>query len=341
MPSGRVVRTVGVALWLLPSLALAEPSAEDKALSTELFKEGRRLLGQGKVAEACAKLGESQRLVPATGTLLNLAICQEQQGKTATAYAAFVEARARAKRDRQAERVKLAEAHIAKLEPRLSHITISVAPDADLPELRVFRDGSEVGRGAWGTAMPVDPGEHTIEARAPGRQIWRRKVQVGATADAQSVSIAALEAAPEDSAPPEAQPVPVGPAAAPLLVSPTPREPNRPGATQRTAGLVMGGLGLIGVGAGTYFGLRAFSKWSDSDANCPNDRCTPAGAEAADQARSAADLSTLCIVVGATALGAGAFLYFSADSGARERRGLWLQPSVGRGGAKATVGARF
>ncbi|MET0595007.1 MAG: hypothetical protein ABW133_20070, partial [Polyangiaceae bacterium] len=55
-------------------VALAEPTSADKSLETQLFKEGRTLVDQGKYAEGCRKLEESQRLDPGGGTLLNVAL---------------------------------------------------------------------------------------------------------------------------------------------------------------------------------------------------------------------------------------------------------------------------
>jgi len=336
------------AALFLAAAAHAEPSPEDKALSTELFKEGRALLLQGKTAEACAKLAESERLVPATGTLLNLALCNEKLGKTATAYAAFVEARARARRDGQADREKTASEHVAALEPKLSRLTISVPPNVAVPALRVFRDGSEVGRAAWGTPMPVDPGEHSVEARGEGFKSWSRTLHIGADADAQTVTLEALEpeVAPAPEPPPAASPEPK-PLASPAPVAPPPpahRSPDRAanGDDQRTLAYVLGGVGLVGVGVGSYFGLRAYSKWSDSDAGCPrNDQCTSAGAEAAKDARSAADVSTVSFAVGGVALGIGTLLFFTSKPSPEKHGSIWIRPSVSTHGADAALGARF
>ena len=81
----------GLALALAPLIARAEPTAQDRALAETLFRDGRALVQAGKVAEGCTKLADSQQLDPQMGTLLNVALCQEQQGKTASAWAAFVE----------------------------------------------------------------------------------------------------------------------------------------------------------------------------------------------------------------------------------------------------------
>lgn len=335
-------------LGLLAALARAEPTAEDKALSSELFKQAKKLLAEGKTAEACAKLEESQRLLPATGTLLNLAICHETLGKTATAYAELTEARARAQKDGQKDRVSLAEAHITALEPKLSRLTITVPTEVDLPGLRVFRDGSEIGRAAWGTAMPVDPGEHQVEARAEGHKTWTRSVQVGPDADAKSIQIEALEL----DAPPAVEPPPTPPPPAPVMLppqpAPGPQRDRRPvprtasGDDQRVFAYVLGGVGLVGVGVGSYFGLRAFSKWSDSDKQCPkNDQCTAAGAAAAKDARTAADVSTVSFAVGGAALAVGAWLFFSAEPSETRGSALWIAPALGPESASTVVGGRF
>src|SRR4051812_24565538 len=78
-----------IACLLAPS-ALAAQASEGSEMrgtaSQALFDEGRRLLEAGNYVEACAKLDESYRLDAAAGTLLNLALCHEQQGRSASAW---------------------------------------------------------------------------------------------------------------------------------------------------------------------------------------------------------------------------------------------------------------
>ena len=131
--------------------ASAEPTAADKSLATQLFKEGRALVDQGKVAEGCRKLEESQRLDPGGGTLLNVALCHEKEGRTATAWAEFTEALGLAKKDDRPQRIELAQTHIVALEPTLSRLVIQVPEGSDFPELEIKRDGGVIRRAAWGT----------------------------------------------------------------------------------------------------------------------------------------------------------------------------------------------
>jgi tetratricopeptide (TPR) repeat protein len=152
----------GACLAFLPSGAQA---AGDKPLSAAamaeaLFKEGKRLLKEGKVAEACRKLEGSYRIDPAPGTLLNLALCHEEEGKTATAWGELTESRELAKKAKRADRLKLAEDHIRELEPKLSRFVVAVPKEAAVKDMVVEVDAVPLDPGAWGTAIPIDPGEH-------------------------------------------------------------------------------------------------------------------------------------------------------------------------------------
>src|SRR5688500_18545046 len=91
---GRVL----LAGFLLTPRAEAVPTGSDKALAEVLFREGRQLLQRGETDAACEKFAESHRLDEALGTLLNLAVCHESQGRFASAWAEFHQAAATARR---------------------------------------------------------------------------------------------------------------------------------------------------------------------------------------------------------------------------------------------------
>jgi hypothetical protein len=297
----------GISTLLISVSAFGEPTAADKSLATQLFKEGRTLVDQGKVAEGCRKLEESQRLDPGGGTLLNVALCHEKEGRTATAWAEFTEALGIAKKDDRPQRIELAQTHIAALEPTLSRLVIQVPDGSDLPELEIKRDGSAIRRAAWGTAMPVDPGDHAVEASAHGKISWKHSVTVGAKADTKTIVVPALENAPT---PP---PSPVVATSTPLGAQTEVRSSNR-----SPAGWVAVGFGVVGVGVGTYFGLRALSQQKEADKACDGDHCSsPAGVTANSEAIKAANLATVGFGVGIVGIGVGTFLLLSSGSGNR------------------------
>src|SRR5262245_2596708 len=122
----RIVCSALCAAMAAVAPALAEPTATERAMADSLFNEAKKLLARGKPPEACAKLAESYKLDPAGGTLLNLGMCHEIEGKTATAWTEFELALALARKSRRADREKAAREHMTALEPRMSRITVTV-----------------------------------------------------------------------------------------------------------------------------------------------------------------------------------------------------------------------
>lgn len=282
--------------------AQAEPTSADKSLATQLFKEGRTLVDQGKYAEGCRKLEESQRLDPGGGTLLNLALCHEKEGRTATAWAEFTEALGIARKDDRPQRIEMAQQHIAALEPTLSRLVVQVPPASDLPDLEIKRDGTVIRRAAWGTAMPVDPGEHLLEAFALGKIPWKQSVTVAGGAETKTIAVPTLDNAPVVAAP--AQPATAGTGVSTTFVEV--RKPINP------ATWVAMGIGVAGLGVGGYFGIRALNEQKTADTGCPQDnQCTREGSLANSDAIKFANLSTVGFGVGVLGIGLGTFLLLS------------------------------
>ena len=80
------------------STRAAEAATSQRALAEVLFRQGRELMAQGRVADACGKFAESLRLDVALGTSLNLAVCLETQGRLASAWSEYNRAAAIARR---------------------------------------------------------------------------------------------------------------------------------------------------------------------------------------------------------------------------------------------------
>ena len=81
----------------MPTPALAETSASQRASAEALFQQATKLMDEKRYGEACEKLAGSQDLDPALGTMLYLADCYEHAGRSASAGALFHESMRRGK----------------------------------------------------------------------------------------------------------------------------------------------------------------------------------------------------------------------------------------------------
>ncbi len=291
-------------LGLLGSPLAQAQSAGDKATAEALFSDGRRLMSQSNFREACPKFEASLRLDPGVGAMLNLGDCYEKNGQTASAWAEFREAVSAARSAGSKDREDLARQRAAALEPKLSRLTIVAGKQS----VQVTRDGTAVDAAAFGTAMPVDPGRHLIEVTAPGKQKWSKTIDVATNAARVSLEVPPLQDdGSTGKATPITTPVPGGPP------TDTPSGPSD-GSTQRTLAIGAGVVGIVGIGAGAFFGLKASSSWSDAKKGCVTypSGCSPQAVSDKSDASSSATLSTVGFIVGGVALAGGAVLWFTA-----------------------------
>jgi hypothetical protein len=146
-----------------------------------------------------------------------------------------------------------------------------------------------------------------------------------------SVSVPPLKKAPE---PEKTAPALVtSDAAKPGVPSPPTPPPGGPeaeraGDTQRTIAFAVGSAGVIGIGLGTFFGLRAISRNKDAETHCPRGfQCNdPEGPILASDAKDAARLSNITFGVGGAALIGGAVLYFTSP---RPKEGAAVNAALG------------
>ncbi len=157
----------GAAITLAPTIAHA-----DDATAEALFQAGKALMEQKKYSEACPKLEASYKLDPAIGTKLNLADCHEKEGKLATAWGDWGEARDQAKRDNDKPRMDLAIRRQKELDPKVPKLTVTVT--GPTTGLAVYRDELELESAMLGVPLPVDPGTHVVTLRR-GKSVLREK----------------------------------------------------------------------------------------------------------------------------------------------------------------------
>lgn len=333
-------RPLGSALAIAAGLVLVSPSARagDPATAQALFDQGRKLMKEERWAEACPKLEESQRLDPAGGTLLHLALCREHEGRIATAWALYQDALSQSKQDGRKDRAKIAQERIDALAPRLPRLRVRVAAgNRKIEGFTVLRDEIAMGEAQWGESLPVDPGARSLTARAKGRRPFTALIEVPPRADEIVIEVPVLEVDPDA----DTRPAGGGGSGDATPGSGRPPEDGKRGDTQRIVGLTVGGLGVAGLALGSVFGIISLSKSSEADSECqPPDRklCTPAGVEAGDDALAAGNVSTVAFIAGGALLAGGVALYFTAPSGSSVAIG---PGRVGPREASVALTARF
>jgi len=220
-------------------------SAQSKPAQADvLFRWGKDLMKQQKFAEACAAFDGSYKLDPDVSTLLNHAACRAKNVQLATAWRLFTEAQRQTSDQPDAASMQLnavAVTRAGELQPRLSKLSIDVAPDSRLDGLEVLRDADRVDPGAWSQLLPIDGGTYKIMARAPGHTTWSTTVVVKPERDIQNVAVPKLDSltaakpkpderppAPTNAPPVRTPPADVAPTRTPLTdAKPIPAAPIR------------------------------------------------------------------------------------------------------------------
>lgn len=272
----------------------ASPAPNSVKLADQRFSEALAMMDAKRYAEACALFEESQRLAPASGTLLNLADCYQELGHLAKAYEAFSEAYAQALRTGNVARQQVAKKRSEALAPKLAHVVVTVPEVA--PGLTVLLDGVDLPSTSWAKPKAVDPGSHGLRVTAPGRKALEIALPPLAAGATRTVEVPPLE-----------------PLAGTNEQATDGSEPSSNQATDwQTVGAITGAaVGTIAAVGGTFFGLHSRSKHEESDRYCDGDTCSEQrGVEAMNDAIVAGNRATACFIVAGVGLGAAGVLWF-------------------------------
>jgi len=237
----------------------------------------------------------------------------------------------------------------AVVEPSASRLEIDVPVESDIDGLEIECDGVLVPASSYGVAIPVDARTHVLAARAPGRVPWSAQLRLapGRT----TVTIPRLRAelavapAPTDAATELAvAPAPTDTATAIPVPKATTAEKieHNTGKTERTLGLVLAGVGVVGVAAGAWLSFGAASQRDELQRQCPWSYCMTTATS--DQLRSQAAAGTGLMVLGlASSVGAIVLFLAAPSAPAPERRAasFKLAPAVAPGGASVVASGKF
>ncbi len=318
----------------------AQGSAGGVANAEMLFQQAKADMAAKRYGDAVKKLEESYRLDPAGGTLQNLAVSYEEAGRVASAYARFQELKTKSKLSTppRPDRVKLAEQHIAKLEPRLSRIRILVTAQGRAKDMEVKVDDTVYQEASWTSGILVDPGTHRVVVSAPGKKPRTLSVKVDDEGVIEEVKIPPLEDVPLE-------------VATPVRQGPSLEEIERVSSQRalRTTGFVVGGIGLATLAGGAVFGVLTITtnsaaksacqdntggslsnkgsfddptKIADASGHCyGNTDASRKSADLTSSARTFANVANVLVPVGLLGLGVGTFLVLrsSLSSAAQAR----------------------
>jgi hypothetical protein len=192
-------------------------------------------------------------------------------------------------------------------------------------EVDVTMDGQPFAARLDGRALTVDPGDHLFRFAMPGEAKVERHVVIseGDRIRHEKVQLGSA---------------PVAPLVAPAAPTAQSRRSTGLG-TRGVVGLTVGGVGAVGLGVGTVFGVMAMSAWSDVKSACQPgtpSRCPitdqPAASSKQSTAQTDGAISTVGFIAGGVLVATGAVLFLTG----RHREGstaptVAVAPTVGPG----------
>jgi hypothetical protein len=317
-------------------------SASERAAARAAANSGRAAFDQGNFTQAVDYFTRAESLLHAPTHLLFLARAQTKLGHLVDAHENYSrilheevgpsspDAFKRAHAD--------AEKEAAALEPRLASITVSVRGASST--LHVQMDDKELPAAMVGIAIPADAGAHSFKASADDADSEPASVTLK-EGEQQTVTLTLTPHAPNRT---EATPAPRATAATEPLSPPA--DSARPDG-KRIAGYVALGVGVVGVGVGSYFALKSASARKDANdayASCQSalmsTSCSSAAAPGSaanvqrldSNASSQRNVAFAGFIGGGVALAAGVtLLVLDAHSSTKSETAARVTPVVGLG----------
>ena len=261
---------LGAILAVIPAPASAQTD-EERAGARAAGLAGLEAYQAGKYDQAVDYFGRAESLMHAPTHLLYLARGNAKLGHLVSAreyYLKLTQERlpssaSKPFRDAQAAGDK----ELNELEPRIPYVSVVVqGPNAK--DVQVTRDGERIPAALLGVPHPEDPGTHTF--KAVGENIESADSTITLKEGAHETVLLTLS---QSSAPAPAAHGSTGTGTAGFGSDAPPNTDS--GASHgnglRIAGFVTGGIGLVGVGVGALFLVKAHS--TDNDANKIADAC--------------------------------------------------------------------
>lgn len=181
---GAVALITGLAFLSLQLPTAAFAQGVNVTQGEALYNQGKDLIGQKKYHEACERFAASYKLDENQNTMVALAACHDLEGKTATAWGEYLQV---AQKARGTPAADYATDQAKKLEPKL--LKIKLVMPLIPTDLALKIDSVPYPKDVIGADLPLDPGEHDIEAKAPGKHDWARHIKLTAAESPLAVNL--------------------------------------------------------------------------------------------------------------------------------------------------------
>ena len=255
-PMGRFHRSPASVVVLVGTLATTashatEPDPVKRA--RELFLQAETDEDSGRWSEALDKLRAVSQVKLTAGVRYHIALCEEHLGELSHALGDYRVAADQARVDGAKDVLRSVGRELAALDARVPRLIIHVTPRPQDTSARL--DGEPAPDLLAGAAVPVNPGVHYLEVRAPDRPVYTQAV-VLQEREFRVLEIRLAEPAPtppptENTPPaPTSTSAPPASPASPPVSPPEPLHPSSPQHAPRTDALVAAGISLTLAGGG-------------------------------------------------------------------------------------------
>jgi PEGA domain len=271
------------------------PSALDRARSQ--FHQGLALETAGDWSGALALFQQVAYVKLTPQVRFHIGLCEEHLGQLAAALGDYDLAAHEADESKVAEVSAQVASRRDELKARIPELTITRGSGGEYASVSL--DGVSLGGSSIGIKLPVDPGPHSVEARAPGFKPFRVTIDI-VEKESKKVEIT-LERIPAPAMAPDP------------VVSGTRAVDTSEPARASVIPFVIGGVGVASLGAGVVFLMLRQNAITTLDSVCtlPNRGC-PADAQSTyDQGRTYNLLANVTLGAGVVGVGVGTILFFT------------------------------
>lgn len=325
----RRVFVASTCLSLLAATAYAGPSAKELSRARAKFQQGTELEQAGDWGTALTRFREVGQVRMTPQVRYHIAVCEEHLGQLAVALGGYKLALQDADKVRAKSFKTSVQQHISDLRTRIPKILIKRGKGAEAAKIEL--DGVTLGASSIGVPVPVDPGPHTIRAKAPGREPFSDTLTV-AEKQQESVEVT-LKPTPSTAG----TAGPVGGEKHTVKVKPH----------SKVVPFIIGGVGVASLAAsGTFFFLKN-KAISDLNEQCPADhnQCPDSARGTYDKAKTENLVSEITLGVGVAGVGTAVVLLLTTgkqpEAKPADKAGLRVLPSAPGSPAGASVVGRF